>query len=279
MGNSQYILLFEMSLPGIEVLIEKLLPKTLGRLGKENPSKRWCKVAFAQRKCAQFQYDFHTLRTTSQARLLVTACGAAVSVVWYVYAFQNCLVRVSTAVWYATKCGVTSHDTSFNQCNYLFSSENWVQLFSSPWVCSPSGEFVPSILAMPRQPLRIESNMVRRAWWQNTSPSAYSPRSCSVAQEPKARGLRCTTSGYARILPSSPIRTMLDLVSNTVHSVGLHDTQRHTILPHFKQSTVMTHKSLVDVDGKVSSCQVGASKIYGGYCRRKSRGRYQRRWL
>ena len=51
-GNSHQILLSEMSLPGIEVLIEKLLPKILGRLGKENPSKRRCKVAFVQRKCA-----------------------------------------------------------------------------------------------------------------------------------------------------------------------------------------------------------------------------------
>ena len=51
-GNSHQILLSEMSLPGVEVLIEKLLPKILGRLGKENPSKRQCKVAFVQRKCA-----------------------------------------------------------------------------------------------------------------------------------------------------------------------------------------------------------------------------------
>ena len=41
-----------MSLPGNEVLIEKLLPKILGRLGKENPSKRRCIVAFVQRKFA-----------------------------------------------------------------------------------------------------------------------------------------------------------------------------------------------------------------------------------
>ena len=39
-GNSHQILLSEMNLPGIEVLIEKLLPKILERLGKENPSKR-----------------------------------------------------------------------------------------------------------------------------------------------------------------------------------------------------------------------------------------------
>ena len=42
------------------------------------------------------------------------------------------------------------------------------------------------------------------------------------------RGLRTR----ACILPSSPIRTKLDPVSNLVHSVDLHDTQRHTILPH-----------------------------------------------
>ena len=35
-GNSHQILLSEMSLPGVEVLIEKLLPKIYGRLGKEN---------------------------------------------------------------------------------------------------------------------------------------------------------------------------------------------------------------------------------------------------
>ena len=51
-GNSHQVLLSEMSLPGVEVLIDKLLPKILGRLGKENPSKRRCKVAFVQRKCA-----------------------------------------------------------------------------------------------------------------------------------------------------------------------------------------------------------------------------------
>ena len=50
--NSHQILFSEMSLPGVEVLIEKLLPKILGRLGKENPSKQQCKVAFLQRKCA-----------------------------------------------------------------------------------------------------------------------------------------------------------------------------------------------------------------------------------
>ena len=41
-GNSHQILLSETSLPGIEAFIKKLLLKVLllGRLGKENPSKR-----------------------------------------------------------------------------------------------------------------------------------------------------------------------------------------------------------------------------------------------
>ena len=62
-GNSHQILLSGMSLPGVKVPVEKLLPKILGRLGKENPSKRRCNVAFVQRKCAvtssvlvRFQY-------------------------------------------------------------------------------------------------------------------------------------------------------------------------------------------------------------------------------
>ena len=45
-GNSHLFLLSEMSLPEVEVLIEKLLPKILRRLGKENRSKRRCKVTF-----------------------------------------------------------------------------------------------------------------------------------------------------------------------------------------------------------------------------------------
>ena len=51
-GNSHQILLSEMSLPGIEAFIEKFVRKILGRLGKENSSKRQCKVAFVQRKFA-----------------------------------------------------------------------------------------------------------------------------------------------------------------------------------------------------------------------------------
>ena len=53
-GNSHQILLPEMSLPGVEMhaLLEKLLSKILGSLGREGPSKRQCKVAFVQRRCA-----------------------------------------------------------------------------------------------------------------------------------------------------------------------------------------------------------------------------------
>ena len=53
-----------------------------------------------------------------------------------------------------------------------------------------------------------------------------------------------------------------------VRSCFKHGTQRrstrHTTSQYYriKQSTVMTHESIVDIDGKVSSCQVGASKIY-----------------
>ena len=45
-------LLSEMSLPGIEVLIEKLFTQNIREIGKENHSKRRCKVSFVQRKCA-----------------------------------------------------------------------------------------------------------------------------------------------------------------------------------------------------------------------------------
>ena len=80
-GNSRQILLSEMSLPGIEVLIEKLLPKILGRLGKENFSKRHCKVAFVRRKCAvtlSVSVQFYMLRTctTSQAKISVCMQGS-----------------------------------------------------------------------------------------------------------------------------------------------------------------------------------------------------------
>ena len=51
-GEASPNLLSEMSLPGIEVLLEKLSPKILGRSGKESLSRKQFKVAFVQRKCA-----------------------------------------------------------------------------------------------------------------------------------------------------------------------------------------------------------------------------------
>ena len=90
-GNSHQILLSEMSLPGVEVLIEKLLPKILGRLGKEDPSEDDAKLPLYSVSALwrrQFRYDFCTLRTTNQAKI-VYACRAAVSVVRYVYPFRN----------------------------------------------------------------------------------------------------------------------------------------------------------------------------------------------
>ena len=140
-GNSHQIILSEMGLPGIEVLIEKLLPKILGRLGKENPSKKTmrsrlcarkckilgrlgkenpakkrCEVAIAQCKCAvtsSVWYDFYTLRTCTTNQAKISACMQG-SREWcpVCVGIPELFVRVSTAVQYATKCCVTSHDTS-----------------------------------------------------------------------------------------------------------------------------------------------------------------------
>ena len=80
--TSNQISLSEMSLPGIVALIEKLLPKILGRLGKENPSKRRCKVAFVLHKCAVTSsvsvrfLILYTLHTTSQAKISVCMQGS-----------------------------------------------------------------------------------------------------------------------------------------------------------------------------------------------------------
>ena len=82
-----------MSLLGIEVLIEKLLPKILGSLGKENPT-------YAVQSClctAQVRCDVISFSAISVCcvrlieRKLVDACRAAVSVVLDVYAFRNYL--------------------------------------------------------------------------------------------------------------------------------------------------------------------------------------------
>ena len=63
----------------IEVLTEKLFPKILWTLGKENPSKRRCKVAFVQRQCALtllVSVRFLSLRTASQAKFSVCTQGS-----------------------------------------------------------------------------------------------------------------------------------------------------------------------------------------------------------
>ena len=63
-GNSHQILLSEMSVPWIEVLLEKLLPKILGRLEKENPLKGDAKLPLYRTSALwhrQFRYDFYTL--------------------------------------------------------------------------------------------------------------------------------------------------------------------------------------------------------------------------
>ena len=52
-GNSHQILLSEMSLPGVEVLIEKLLPKIYGRLGKENHSNARFTLADPTPRCCR----------------------------------------------------------------------------------------------------------------------------------------------------------------------------------------------------------------------------------
>ena len=97
------MLLSEVIPPGIEVLIEKLLPKILGGLGKQNPFIRLCKVAFVQRKFSvtssvlvRYLYTTHK----SQAKISVCmqgsneCCPVCVRI-------PELSVRVSTAVWYA----------------------------------------------------------------------------------------------------------------------------------------------------------------------------------
>ena len=94
-GNSHQILLSEMSLPGIEVLIEKLLPQILVRLRKENPSKRRCKVSClctAQVRCDVVSFGTISVRYVQLVKQkLVHACRLAMSVVRCVYAFRNYL--------------------------------------------------------------------------------------------------------------------------------------------------------------------------------------------
>ena len=92
----------------------------------------------------------------SQAKL-VYACWAAVSAVWYVYAFQKC-VRVSTVVWYLAKSGVTSHDTSTGLCgtfqvsNILVGEQCTKQLFES--TCKSSSIILATLIFGESSPLK-----------------------------------------------------------------------------------------------------------------------------
>ena len=60
------------------MFIEKLLPKILGRLGKENRSKGDAKLPLYSASVLrrQFRYDFYTLRTTSPAKISVCVQGS-----------------------------------------------------------------------------------------------------------------------------------------------------------------------------------------------------------
>ena len=74
-GSSHQILFSEMSLPEIEIRIEKLLPTILGRWEKENPSKRQCKVAFVQHKFGVTSPDFvRFLYATHKLQAKISIC-------------------------------------------------------------------------------------------------------------------------------------------------------------------------------------------------------------
>ena len=113
MGNHHQILLSEMSLPGIEVLIEKSLPTILGRLGKENPLKDTAKLPLYSTSGLwrrQFWYNFYTLRKTSQVKMCVSmqgsheCCPVCVCILEkFCSSFYGSLVR------HQVQCGVAQH--------------------------------------------------------------------------------------------------------------------------------------------------------------------------
>ena len=75
-GNSHQILLSETRLPGIEVLIEKLLPKTIREIGEGEPLKKTMQSCLCT---AQVRCDagcFGTISTTSQAKISVCMQGS-----------------------------------------------------------------------------------------------------------------------------------------------------------------------------------------------------------
>ena len=103
-----------MSLPGIVILTEKLSPKILGRLGKENPSKRRCKVAFVRRKfgvTSSVSVRFLYAAYKSKAKISVCMLGSGVCCPICVL-IPELFVWIFKVVLYVAKCGVTSHDTA-----------------------------------------------------------------------------------------------------------------------------------------------------------------------
>ena len=85
--NSHQSLLSEMSLPGIEIQTEKLLPKILGRLGKENPFKKDDAkfLCTTQVRCDVVCFGTISIRYVQLVKQkLVYACIAALSVVRHV---------------------------------------------------------------------------------------------------------------------------------------------------------------------------------------------------
>ena len=113
-GNSHQILLSEMSLPGVEVLIEKFLPNILGRLWKENPSKSRCKVALctAHVRCDVVSFGTISVRYVQVVKLNSVCMQGCHECCPVCVRIPGLFVRVPTAVLYVTKCCVTSHDTS-----------------------------------------------------------------------------------------------------------------------------------------------------------------------
>ena len=92
----------------------KVVTQIIQGLGKENPSKRRCKFALVSASalwCCQFRYDFCMLRTTSQTEIGLCMQGSREYCPVCV-GTPELFVRFPTAVQYATKCWVTSRNTS-----------------------------------------------------------------------------------------------------------------------------------------------------------------------
>ena len=98
-------------------VIEKLIPKILGGLGKENPSKKRCEVAFVQHKCPVtsvsvrvLTFSVHYVQLVKEK--VVYACRACRECRPVCVHIPELFVRVSMAVQNSTKSGVMSHNSS-----------------------------------------------------------------------------------------------------------------------------------------------------------------------